>query len=982
MTQVNRIGGGLIDRSVALDFSFNGKTMYGHPGDTLASALLANGQKLVARSFKYHRPRGIFASGSEEPNALVRLRTGAHAEPNTRATTVELFPGLAASSQNHLGSLHFDLLALNDLFAPILSAGFYYKTFMWPRSFWEKVYEPLIRRSAGLGALSGRDDPDAYDKGFLHCDLLVIGSGPAGLSAALAAGRSGARIILAEEDFVVGGRLNAETLTIDGRPGSDWASDALDELSTMKNARILTRTAVYGAYDHGVFGALERRTDHLPQGGGKPRQVLWRIHCRRSILASGSIERPIAFGNNDRPGIMLAGAVRTYVNRFGVAPGKEIAVFTNNDSGWRTATDLSNKGVKVRAVIDTRDTVPIIALPGTEVFKSRRIVNTSGRSALRSITLSDGTRLSVDCLAVAGGWNPTVQLACHQGARAEWNSEISAFAAPRPGPDCMALVGAAKGSFTLREALAEGHDAAKAIVQDLGFPPSSHPAPTASDTEFYGTSSFWHVAESRHRAWVDLQNDVTVKDVQQASLEGMRSIEHVKRYTTLGMGTDQGKTANALAIAVLATTNGTSVSATGTTTARPPYVPVALGALAGRARGKDFRPYRLTPAHAWAQARGAEFVETGNWLRARWFAAPGETHWRQSVDREVKATRSSVGICDVTTLGKIDVQGNDAGIFLDKIYVNNVSKLPVGRARYGLMLREDGIAFDDGTIARLGHNHFVISTTTANAVSVLRHLEFCRQCLCAGMDVQLISITDAWAQFAVAGPKSRALLMKLVDSFDLSNDAFPFMACGELTICGGVAARLFRISFSGELAYELAVPRRYGHSLINLLMKEGEEFGAVAYGVEALSVMRIEKGHVAGSELDGRTTALNLGLERMLSANKDFIGKTLSQRSGLRRDGAPKLMGFVPLDRNDPLMAGAHFVEVSRTPCLDNDLGWMSSVAFSPTLGHFIGLGFIENGPQRKGDVVRAVDLVRGSDVRVEIVSPHFVDPDGSRLRG
>ncbi len=981
MTQINRIDAGLVDQSTPINFTFNGQKMQGHAGDTLASALLANGQRMVGRSFKYHRPRGIFSAGSEEPNALVQLRNGASQEPNTRATVTELFDGLSATSQNHSGSLNFDLMAVTELMAPFLSAGFYYKTFMWPKAFWEKIYEPVIRISAGLGRLSMREDPDIYDKGFLHCDLLIIGAGPAGLSAALAAALSGARVILADEDFVAGGRLNAETMEVDGMAGSAWAKNAIVELGAMDNVRIFTRTTIYGAYDHGVFGALERCTDHLASSNGKPRQILWKIYSKRSILAAGSTERSIAFGNNDRPGVMLADAVRTYANRFGVAPGKQVAIFTNNDDGWRTAVDLKAKGVSISAVVDTRDILAPVNLSGVSVIMGGRISDTAGRKGLKSITLKNGQTISTDCLAVSGGWNPNVHLTGHQRGRPDWRDDISAFVPGKDLPVGMSVVGAANGTLTLGAALIEGKTVADSIVGDLGFTISKKVAPIADD-EASEITPFWHVSESRNRAWLDLQNDVTVKDIKQSHLEGFRSVEHLKRYTTLGIATDQGKTASVPALAIMAECTGKTIPETGTTIFRPPYTPVPIGALAGRSRGKDFRPYRLTPSHKWAKDHGAVFIETGSWLRAQWFAQEGETTWRQSVDREVEMTRKSVGICDVTTLGKIDIQGRDAAAFLNKIYANGFAKLAVGKVRYGLILREDGIAFDDGTTARLAEHHYVMTTTTTNAVSVFRNLEFARQCLWPELDVHLISATDGWARFAVAGPNSRNLLRKIVDDdHDISNDAFPFMGCAKITICGGTPARLFSISFSGELAYEIAVPAWFGNSLMKVLMNAGAEFNAVPYGIEALSVMRIEKGHAAGNALNRQTTALILGLERMVSKKKDCIGSILSERPELNRDDVVKLVGFRPVNRNDKLTASAHFINKDAAPNTENDQGWMSSVAFSPSLGHSIGLGFIKRGAQREGEIVRAIDFVRNNEIEVEIVSPHFIDPKGERLR-
>jgi len=768
---------------------------------------------------------------------------------------------------------------------------------------------------------------------------------------------------------------------VGGMSGPDWAGQAVAELSAMDNVRVMTRTTVYGAYDHGTYGALERCTDHLADSDGKPRQILWRIYSKRSVLAAGATERPIAFGNNDRPGIMLAGAVRAYANRFGVTPGQRVAVFTNNDDGWRTAADLAAGGVTVTAVIDTRDAPAVCDVPGARHIRDAAVADTAGRKALKSVTLTNGQVIPADCLAVSGGWNPNVHLTCHQRGRPEWRDDLNAFVPGADLPAGMVVAGAANGALTLAAALRTGQEAANAQLDSLGLSPSKSEVPEAED-EPHASAPFWFVKECRSRAWLDQQNDVTVKDVKQSYREGFRSVEHLKRYTTLGMATDQGKTANIPALAIMADCTGKTIPETGTTIFRPPYTPVPIGALGGRSRGRDFRPYRLTPSHKWARENGATFVEVGNWLRAQWFARPGEKGWRDSVDREVEMTRGSVGICDVTTLGKIDIQGRDAAEFLNKVYCNGFSTLAVGKVRYGLMLREDGIAYDDGTTARLGENHYVMTTTTANAVLVFRRLEFARQCLWPNLDVHLISITDGWAQFAVAGPNARNLLRKVVDEdFDISNEAFPFMACAGITVCGGSPARLFRISFSGELAYEIAVPARFGNSMMDVLMEAGAEFNAVPYGTEALGVMRIEKGHAAGNELTGQTSAHNLGMGRMVSQKKECIGNVLSQRPEMVRDDAVRLMGFRPVNRQEKLIAGSHFIDRGAAATMDNDQGWMSSVAYSPSLGHSIGLGFIKSGDSRKGEVVRAVSPIHGKEIDVEIVSAHFVDPEGERLR-
>ena len=983
MSQGNRIAGGLIDRTRALNFRFDGRSYTGHPGDTLASALLANGVRLMGRSFKYHRPRGPLTSGSEEPNALVELRRGAWQEPNTRATTAELFEGLDARSQNRWPALSFDAMAINDVLSPFFAAGFYYKTFMWPKSFWEKLYEPAIRHAAGLGRLDGAPDPDLYDKGFLHCDLLIIGSGPAGLAAALTAGRAGADVILADEDFVPGGRLNGETHTLGDAPGTDWARATAAELDALPNVRLMRRTTVIGAFDHGIFGAVERNADHLPAPAeGKPRQTLWRIYTRRSLLCAGATERPIAFQNNDRPGIMLAGALRDYANRWAALPARRVAIFTNNDDGHRTATDLLAKGVEVAAIIDTRPDAPRIA--ACDLIAGGQIIETRGRLGLTGISVrtAGGGRRSLSCgaLAVSGGWNPNVHLTCHLRGRPRWDDGLAAFL-PGKCPPGMTVAGSTDGAMSTAAALASGARRAVEALADLGLKARPADLPQAEDAPVRLTP-FWHVGEAR-RAWIDQQNDVTVKDVKLAHQEGYRAVEHLKRYTTLGMATDQGKTANLGGLAVMAEMTGQSIAQTGTTIFRPPYTPVPIAAFAGRATGRNFRPVRRTPSHVWASEQGAVFVEAGMWLRTQWLSRPGETGWRQSVDREVLATRGSVGICDVTTLGKIDVQGTDAATFLNGVYANAFAKLAVGKVRYGLMLREDGIAMDDGTTARLAEDHFVMTTTTANAVPVYRHLEFCRQCLWPDLDVQLISTTEAWAQYSVAGPNARKLLQKIVDpDHDISNEAFPYMGCGEITVCGGQRARLFRISFSGELAYEVAVPARFGDALIRRLVEAGAEFDATVYGTEALGVMRIEKGHAAGNELNGTTTALNLGMGRMVSKNKDSIGSTLSEREGLNREDALNLVGFRPVNRAESFASGAHLIAGTTAATAANDEGYLTSVAFSPALGHTIGLGFLRNGAARLGETLRAVNPVENAETAVEVVSPHFIDPEGERLRG
>ncbi|MGI9400971.1 MAG: sarcosine oxidase subunit alpha family protein, partial [Rhizobiaceae bacterium] len=973
MKQANRLAsGGLIDRRKRLSFSFDGRKMEGYAGDTLASAMIANGVNLAGRSFKYHRPRGILTAGSEEPNALVTLGSEANADPNLKAPAVELFDGLEAHSQNRFPSLRFDLMAMNDWLSPFLGAGFYYKTFMWPASFWEKIYEPIIRRAAGLGGLSGEDDPDQYDRAWAYCDLLVIGSGPAGLQAALTAGRSGARVIICEEDFIFGGRLSSERMEIARIDAVAWAEKAIAELENMVNVRLMPRTTVFGSYDGGTYGAIElkERFSRKP-ATDSPRQCYWKIIAKRSVLAAGAMERQIAFGDNDRPGIMQASAVRTYVNRFAASPGSSTVIFTNNDDGWKTARDLFTAGCDVEAIVDIRpseDIGEVLHQTGDiPHFTRSKVVGTTGRLGLSSVDVinANGRTISLptDCLAVSGGWNPTVHLTCHQGGRPVWNDRLAAFVPGADTPQGMYVAGAANGAFSTHGALAQGLEAANRALEDLGFKTQKPAIPDAEDGP-YAITPIWHVRESKGRAWLDQQNDVTVKDVQIARREGFKSVEHLKRYTTLGMATDQGKTANVTALAIMAELFGQTIPQTGTTIFRPPYVPVAISAFAGRSRGKDFQPVRLTPSHDWAKEQNASFTEAGLWLRAQWFPRHGETHWRQSCDREALAVRKSVGVCDVSTLGKIDVKGKDAGRFLDHLYCNMISTLGVGKVRYGLMLREDGFALDDGTVARLDEDHYVVTTTTGHAGQVMRHADFCSQALWPNLDVHLVSVTDQFAQFAIAGPNSRAILEKLLDDPEtISTEKFPFMACGKFTICGGVPARLFRISFSGELAYELAVDASFGDALIRTLMLAGADHDISPYGLEALNVLRIEKGYPTSGELNGRTTAGDLGLGRMVSKKKDCIGKVMSQREGLVCPDRMVFAGFKPVDIDEDLSAGAHFIGINQNAETRNDEGWLSSTCFSPSLGHSIGLGFIKHGDERHGEKVRAVDLLRGTDI-------------------
>ena len=968
-------GKGLIDREKPLNFAFDGKSYPGFKGDTVASALLAAGVRTVGRSFKYHRPRGVLTAGSEEPNALIEVVGATNQTPNVRATLQEVFEGLSTRSQNRIGSLRWDLLAVNDLMSPFFSAGFYYKTFMWPRAFWEKVYEPAIRRAAGLGSLSGKHDEGHYEKAYAFCDLLVIGAGPTGLMAALTAARAGADVILADEDARMGGRLLSNAETVDGQPGGEWVAAILAELSSLPNVRLMPRTTVTGAYDGGIYGALERVGLHRPARPDLPREAFWRITARRAILAAGALERHIAFPMNDRPGIMMAGAVQAYLNRYGVAAGKRVTVYANNDGARAVARDLMAAGVQVAAILDSRANAS--AVEDCPVYLDARVTNSEGRHGLRLIEGSHAGgafKLETDCLAMSGGWNPTLHLTCHMNGRPRWSDEIAAFVPSDGAVPGLTAAGAANGTFTTHGCLAAGHAAAEAALADLGVKPAKVVMPKAEGLP-YAIEPLWAV-EGKGRAWLDFANDVTTKDVKLAAQEGYTSVEHMKRYTTQGMAPDQGKNSNLGALAVLADATGRAIPETGITTFRPPFVPVSVAALGAGGRGMGFAPQRFLTSDQASRDRGAPMVEAGLWYRPSYFPKPGETTWRESCDREVAMVRGAVGVADVSTLGKIDIQGRDAARFLDLVYTNMFSTLPVGRVRYGLMLREDGFVMDDGTTARLGENHYLMTTTTAAAGLVMRHLDFVHQTHCADWDLRFISVTESWAQFAVAGPKARALLNAVLDQ-PLAD--FPFMACGEVQV-GGVKARLFRISFSGEEGYEIAVPTRFGESLFRDLVAKAETMGGGPYGMEALNVLRVEKGFITHAEIHGRTTAFDIGMEKMVSAKKDCIGKTMSARPGLVGPERQQLVGL-KIATGTPPCSGAHLFTPGDKVGREESQGYITSFAHSDLMGASLAMGFLKNGRARHGEKIRIVDHLRGLDLTAEVCDPVFHDKDGEKLR-
>ncbi|UUX50433.1 sarcosine oxidase subunit alpha family protein [Nisaea acidiphila] len=996
--------GGEVERTRPLKFSFDGKSYTGYQGDTLASALLANGVRLVGRSFKYHRPRGIYSAGPEEPNALVHLRSGGRQEPNTRATQIELFAGLEAKSQNRWPNLRFDLMGVNELASRFLVAGFYYKTFMGLPG-WH-FYEHFIRKAAGMGAAEHIPDPDTYDNMHGHADIVVIGAGPAGLAAARQAGESGARVFLIDENDRPGGRLRAERETVDGRPAMDWADETVAALESMENVTLLTRTTAFGYYDGDTIGAVERISDHLlAPAPHTVRQRRWLIHAKKVLLATGATERPLVFDGNDRPGIMLAGAARTYANRFAVQAGKQAVIFANSDDGYRTALDLANAGIEVRGVIDPRKggqsaLKSMVTDRGIDILEGAAVVRTHGYlglagvdiadlDALRSGAMPEIRNIPCDLLAVGGGWSPNVHLHSHQSGKPVYDPGIAAFV---PGASRMndRSIGAARGRFGLGACLADGFEAGREAAEELGFAVGVAPGTPKTEEPAQGPfMTLWEVPAlpgRKGRSFVDLQDDVAASDVELAEREGYVSVEHLKRYTTLGMGTDQGKTSNINGHALLAEARGVDIAAVGTTTFRPPYTPVAIGAFAGRERGRHAHPVRRTPMHDWHLENGAQMIEAGLWMRPQYYLQDGETASRAAMDkaitRETLAVRNAAGISDVSTLGKIDIQGTDAAEFLNRIYINGWKTLPVGKARYGVMLREDGVALDDGTTSRIGENHYFMTTTTAEAGPVMQHLELHLQVHWPDLDVKVSSVTDAWAAMAIAGPNSRAVLSALFPETDFSNDAFPFMGVRDASL-GGIPARIFRISFSGEMAYEIAVPADYGRTAWERCIEAGAGHGLLPYGMEALGILRIEKGHVTVSEVDGRHTATDLGFGKMMSSKKRFVGDALATRECMADPSRPRLVGLTPVDGKTKIRAGSVLVADPKTPPPVPKLGHVSSTAYlSPNLGVPLSLGMLKNGPERIGETVWAVFPLRNEAVECRITSPVVYDEEGARLHG
>ena len=987
---------GYINRDKKISFKFNGKKYFGYEGDTVASALLANGIHLVGRSFKYHRPRGFIGAGVDEPNAHVQLYSGAKTEPNAIATAVELVEGLVAKSQNCWPSVSFDFGAINNLFNKFFPAGFYYKTFMWPKNFWYKVYEPIIRKAAGLGVAPLKPDPDRYEHKFEYCDVLVAGSGPSGLASALAAAKNGAKVILAEDKPRFGGSLLTDEVTIGNKKGKDWADETVLQLKSMPNVIVKNRSQVFGYYDHNMMVMLERTKDHIENPiEFTPRQRLWYIRAKEVVVSTGSIERPLVFGNNDRPGIMLASAAKEYMKVYGVLVGKKPLIFTNNDSAYDTAIEFKKNGIDP-LVVDVRTNSESSVVKNAKNLNinikfSHGVVNSKGYLRVNSATIgklnSDKSgyenleNVSCDCICVSGNWTPTVHLASQSGNKLKFDEKINAFI-PSQSRQNENTIGSANGSFTLKKSLEDGFNKGYELSKKITGKNVKSTTPTSNERSYAQHDKFWCMPLPKnkyYKRFVDFQNDVAVSDIELAVREGFRSIEHVKRYTTLGMATDQGKTSNLNGLQLVSHIENKIVPEVGHTTFRPPYTPVTIGAIVGREVGKHYRPTRKSPIHEWHEKNNAVFVDAGLWVRPRYYKQDNET-LLEAAKREATNVRKNVGVCDVTSLGKIDIKGPDCAEFLNRIYTNAWMKLPVGKARYGIMLREDGIVFDDGTTTRISENHFHMTTTTAQAVNVLAHLEYYLQVIWPELDVNVLSTTEQWAGAALAGPNSRNLLSKLFPEIDVSNKAIPFMGYKEADLFG-VPARIFRISFSGELAYEINVESGYGVFMWEKIIELGKEMNIEPYGTEALSTLRIEMGHVAGSEIDGRVISSDLSLEGMLSKKKDFIGKRSLNREAFLDPDREKIVGVVPLDKKSMIPEGSHLVSDSNASLPNPKLGHISASCWSVEYNNPFSLAILKDGKKRIGEKLFALSPLKNKSIEVEIVSSHYVDSKGERVR-
>ncbi|ALN17533.1 sarcosine oxidase subunit alpha [Ectopseudomonas mendocina] len=1002
MSQVNRLSnGGRIDRSQPLSFSFNGQTYQGYAGDTLASALLANGVDVIGRSFKYSRPRGIVAAGAEEPNAVLQIGSSEAAQiPNVRATQQALYANLTATSTNGWPSVNTDLMGiLGKVGGGMMPPGFYYKTFMYPQNLW-LTYEKYIRKAAGLGRSPKENDPDIYDYMNQHCDVLVVGAGPAGLAAALAAGRSGARVILADEQEEFGGSLLSTREMLDGKPAAEWAAKAIAELQKMPEVTLLPRATVNGYHDHNFLTIHQRLTDHLGEVApmGQPRQRMHRVRAGRVVLATGAHERPLVYANNDVPGNMLADAVSTYVRRYGVAPGQKLVLSTNNDYAYRVVLDWLDAGRQVVAVADARSNPRgswveearrrgVRVLTGSAVVEARGSKRVTGARicaidlAKHKVT-SPGETVDCDLIVSSGGYSPVVHLASHLGGRPIWREDILAFV-PGEGFQKRHCAGAVNGVFGLGDSLADGFEAGAKAAAEVGFKAVTGSLPKAEKRIEEASVALFQVPHDKGtsrapKQFVDQQNDVTAAGIELATREGFESVEHVKRYTALGFGTDQGKLGNINGLAIAAKSMGISIAEMGTTMFRPNYTPVTFGAIAGRHCGELFEPKRYTAMQKWHLENGAEFEDVGQWKRPWYFPKNGED-LHAAVARECLAVRNAVGILDASTLGKIDIQGPDAREFLNRVYTNAWTKLDVGKARYGLMCKEDGMVFDDGVTACLADNHFVMTTTTGGAGRVMEWLEIYHQTEWPELKVYFTSVTDHWATMTLSGPNSRKLLAEVTD-IDLDKDAFPFMSWKEGKV-GGVPARVFRISFTGELSYEVNVQADYALGVWEKIIEAGKKHGLTPYGTETMHVLRAEKGFIiVGQDTDGSVTPDDLGMGWCVGRTKPFswIGWRGMNREDCLKENRKQLIGLKPLDPNKVLPEGAQLVFDPKQPIPMTMVGHVTSSYMSAAMGYSFAMALVRGGLSRIGERVFA-PLADGSVIEAEIVSPVFYDPKGDR---
>jgi sarcosine oxidase, subunit alpha len=997
MSGANRIPGqGRLTPARTARFTFDGKTFDALEGDTVASALLANGVHLVGRSFKYHRPRGILSAGPEEPNALIDVsRDAARRQPNVRAPVQEVFDGMKVESQNRWPSLAFDVGGVNNLLSPFFAAGFYYKTFMWPKAAWEKVYEPFIRKAAGLGVSPTEEDPDHYANRYAHCDVLVAGAGVAGLSAALAAAEAGARVILVDEQPEVGGALHFDTsVKIDGRNGYEWAQASAAKLKAMENVTVLTRTTAFGYYNHNFVGLVERVTDHLTRPDKKlPRERLWQVRAKRVILATGSIERHMVFANNDRPGIMLASAARTYLNHFGVAVGRKVGVYTANDSAYEAAFDLKRAGVTIAAIVDVREKPGEGVLAearklGIEVLTGHSVVDTKGKLRVSSMSVArngggSARAIPVDALLMSAGWTPSVHLFSQSRGKVAYDAASGRFLPGTYAQDCLS-VGSCNGTDSLQATIEEGLAAGELMARATGNEGGGK-VELSGENAFEWTGGMAGAGEGAGvdttvKAFVDFQNDVCAKDIRLAVREGMHSIEHIKRFTTNGMATDQGKLSNIHGLAIASEVLNREIPKIGLTTFRAPYTPVTFGALISHSRGDLFDPARKTPMHAWEEAHGAVFEDVGNWKRAWYYPRAGET-MHDAVNRECRTVRNAAGLFDASTLGKIEVVGPDAAEFLNLMYTNAWDTLKPGRCRYGIMLREDGFVYDDGVVGRLAEDRFHVTTTTGGAPRVMNHMEDYLQTEFPHLKVWLTSTTEQWAVIAVQGPKAREILEPLVEGIAISNEAFPHMSVREGKICG-VPTRLFRMSFTGEAGYEVNVPADYGQAVWEAIWARAEPLGACAYGTETMHVLRAEKGYIiVGQDTDGTVTPHDASLSWAVSKKKtDFVGIRGLKRPDLVKEGRKQLVGLLTKDPNVVLEEGAQIVADPNEPKPMKMLGHVTSSYWSANCGRSIAMALVAGGQARMGQTLYVPMPDR--TIAVEVSDMVFIDKEGGRLNG